>query len=70
MNRDAALKIDALLLGIRYSLSSAQHYMRPYLSEEDYKKYKYAIARSTGELIDISNDLYTKFPDIFPDELK
>jgi hypothetical protein len=70
MNRDAALKLDALLLGIRYSLDCAQRYMKPHLSEEDYKKYKYAIARSAGELIDIANDLYKKFPDIFPDELK
>jgi hypothetical protein len=45
------------------------HKLRGDLSDEEFKKYVQFIGRSTGETIQISDDLYRQFPDIVPDEL-
>jgi hypothetical protein len=75
MKRDFALRIDSLLGGVRSSLDAVVEYMRHHvstgdLSDEDFKKYVQYIGKSMYGTIEFSNDLYRRFPDIAPDELK
>ena len=75
MKRDFALRIDSLLVGVRSSLNVLVEYMRDHIpngdvSDEEFKKYVHFIGKSMYGTIEFSNDLYRRFPDITPDELK
>jgi len=70
MTRDVALRIDALVIGVRSSLSSVADYMQRNVSEEEYKTLVAFVGKSMGETVWLSNRLYEMFPDIVPDELK
>jgi hypothetical protein len=75
VKRDFAVRIDSLLGSVRASLDSIASYMKNHvsrgdLSDEEFRKYAQFIAKSMGETIKMSRDLYSKFPDIEPDELK
>ena len=70
MTRDIALRIDAMLIGVRASLDSVAIYLENNLSREDYLKFTEFIGRSMGETVKISNRLYDIFPDIVPAELQ
>jgi hypothetical protein len=70
MKRDVALRLDALLMGVRGSLDMIAHYMKTNLSDEEYRENRPHIARAMTELIEISNKLHQLFPDSVPDELR
>jgi hypothetical protein len=70
MTRDVALRLDALLMGVRGNLDMVAHYMKNNLSDEEYRSYITHIGAAMAETIDISNDLHRIYPDIVPDELK
>ncbi|MGA2492040.1 MAG: hypothetical protein ABSF67_03715 [Roseiarcus sp.] len=70
MDRDAALRIDGMLIGVRGNLDGIAHYMKNNLSSQEYDALIVRIGGSMGELIDISTSLHKQFPDIIPNELK
>jgi hypothetical protein len=70
MTRDIALRLDAMLMHARGGIDMVAYYMKNNLSEDEFRKYIGFIGSSMAELIEISNDLHSKYPDIIPDELK
>jgi hypothetical protein len=70
MDRDAALRIDGMLMAARGELNGVAHYMKNNLSDEEYSNFIYSIGQSMAALIDISTSLHQKFPDILPKELR
>jgi hypothetical protein len=70
MDRDVAIRIDGMLIGVRGNLDGIAHYMRNNLTQNEYNSLINHIGESMGELIEISRSLHEQFPDIVPDELK
>jgi hypothetical protein len=70
MKRDVALRIDAMLMGVRGNLNMIVHYMKNNLSDEEFRENRLSVARSMGETICISTRLHQLFPDIIPEELQ
>jgi hypothetical protein len=70
MDRDVAIRLDGMLMGVRGNLDGIAHYMKNNLSTQEYAALIGHIGESMGELIDISTSLHKTFPDIIPKELK
>jgi hypothetical protein len=70
MDRDIALRIDGMLIGIRATLDGVAHYVKNNCTEKEFKAIVRLIGSSMGGTIDISNSLYKEHPDIVPRELK
>jgi hypothetical protein len=70
MNRDVALRLDAMLMACRGQLDMVAHYMKNNLSGEEFDRYVQNIGASMAETIEISSALHAEFPDIVPKELK
>jgi hypothetical protein len=70
MDRDVAIRIDGMLIGVRGNLDGIAHYMKNNLTSKEYDSLITHIGESLGELIDISSSLHNQFPDIVPDELR
>ena len=70
MDRDVAIRIDGMLIGVRGNLDGIAHYMKNNLTPKEYDSLITHIGESLGELIDISSSLHNQFPDIVPDELR
>ena len=69
MERDVALRIDGMLMGVLGSLDGIAHYVKNNLSEQDYSEMIRPIGRAMAELIEISDSLHSHFPDIVPKEI-
>ena len=69
MDRDAAIRIDGMLIGARANLDGIAHYMKNNLSSEEFSDFVLSIGKSMSALIDISSSLQSRFPDITPKEL-
>jgi len=69
MERDVAIRIDGMLMGVRGNLDGIAHYMKNNLSAQEFSVFVQSIGRSMGELIEISTSLHSSFPDIVPREL-
>jgi hypothetical protein len=69
MDRDVAIRLDGMLIGVRGNLDGIAHYMKNNLSSEEFSDLVRSIAESMGALIVISSFLHAKFPDIVPKEL-
>jgi hypothetical protein len=70
MERDIAIRLDGMLLGVRGNLDGIAHYMKNNLSDEEYAKLIKSIGQSMSSLVDLSTSLYSRFPDILPAELR
>jgi hypothetical protein len=70
MDRDVALRIDAILVGVRASLDAVAHYVKNNASEDEFKIIAHHIGASMGQTILVSNMLYERHADIIPEELK
>ena len=70
MDRDVAVRLDGMLMGVRGNLDGIAHYMKNNLSKEDFKNFVGSIGGAMGETIEISNALYKLFPEIVPRELR
>lgn len=70
MDKDVAIRLDGMLMGVRGHLDGIAHYMKNNLSAPEYTALIGHIGASMGELIDISTSLHQQFPDIFPKELR
>jgi hypothetical protein len=70
MERDIALRIDAMLMGVIASLNAVASYMKNNLSDDEARPLIRYIGSSMGQAILISNVLHDAYPDIVPKELK
>jgi hypothetical protein len=70
MDRDAALKLDTLVLNMIGNLDHLAWIMKKDLTDEEFQRYKYNIGRAMGELAEISSDFHERHPDIVPEELR
>jgi hypothetical protein len=69
MDRDAAVRIDGMLMRALAGLDGIAHHMKNNLSSEEFSELALSIGRSMSALTDISSSLHSKFPDIIPKEL-
>ncbi len=69
MQKNVAIRLDGMLLGVRGNLDGISHYMKNNLDEREYSALIHHIGGSMAALIDISSVLYSEFPDILPKEL-
>jgi hypothetical protein len=69
MDRDVAIRIDGMLIGVRSELDGIAHYMKNNLSQNEFAHLALSIGKSMSALIDISTHLHSSFPDIVPKEL-
>jgi hypothetical protein len=67
VNRDAALRVDAMLMGVRASFDAIAHYVKNNSNEDEFVVMRRLIGSSMAETILISNFLHEKYPDIVPD---
>jgi hypothetical protein len=70
MDRDAALRVDAMLMGVRASLDAIAHYVKNNSTEEERKVILRYIGSSMAQTILISNSLHDQHRNIIPKELK
>ena len=70
MQRDVAIRLDGMLIGVLAHLDSIAHYMKDNLSEDEYKTSIEAIGKAMGEAVGVSSSLHALFPDIVPKELR
>ena len=70
MNRDVAIRLDGMLMGVRGNLDGIAHYMKNNVSSDEYSNLIIRIGESMAALGDLSNSLYSDFPDIVPKELR
>jgi len=70
MDREIALRIDGMLMGVQGNLDGIAHYMKNNLSDEEYSNLVTLIGSSMAALFDVSQSLYAMFPDIVPAELR
>ena len=70
MEKDTAIRLDGMLMGVRGNLDGIAHYMKTSLSEDEYSDLVRAIGQSMSALVDLSMSLYSSFPDIIPTELR
>jgi hypothetical protein len=70
VDRDAALRVDAMLMGIRAALDAVAHYVKNNAPEDEAKTITRLIGASMGQIILISNSLHDQHPDTIPKELK
>jgi hypothetical protein len=70
MDRDVALRVDAMLMGVRASLDAIAHYVKNNASEDEAKTIARLLGSSMAQTILISNALHDQYPDTIPKELK
>ena len=70
MEKEIAIRIDGMLLGVRGNLDGIAHYMKNNLPEDEYSKLVMSIGESMSAVVDLSMSLYSQFPDIVPVELQ
>jgi hypothetical protein len=69
MDRDVAIRLDGMLIGVRGNLDGIAHYMKNNLSPDEFANLVVSIGSSMGELIELSSFLHSKFPNITPKEI-
>jgi hypothetical protein len=69
MDRDAAIRIDGMLIGAHANLNGIAHYVKNNASSEEFSAIALSLGKSVSALIDISSSLHSKFSDITPKEL-
>jgi hypothetical protein len=69
MDKNAAIRVDGMLIGVRSALDGIAHYMKNNFSPQEYNAMALHVGGAMAELIDISTSLHKQFPDIVPREL-
>ena len=69
MERDVAIRIDGMLVGISAYMDGIAHYMKHNLSDNEYKAHIGLVGATMGETIELSDRLHAMFPDIIPKEI-
>lgn len=70
MNRDVAIRIDAMLRIARTNLVEVSNYILENVTDEDERRYLIlCVGKGLGETLDIHNRIYSVFPDLKPPEL-
>lgn len=70
ISRDKALYLDGMIRGCGFQLSSIISVIKVYVHPDQKKTMIHHITTAMGELIEINNMLYEKYPDAKPEELK
>jgi hypothetical protein len=70
MEKDIAIRIDGMVIGVLGNLDGIAHYMKNNLSDEEYSNVIKSIGQSMAALADVSTYLHSIFPDIVPKELR
>jgi len=70
IDRDVAIRLDGMLMGVCGNLNGIAHYMKNNLSEDEFAAHVRSIGASMAAVIDISSALHAKFPDLLPKELQ
>ncbi|NLR74241.1 hypothetical protein [Leeia aquatica] len=70
MQRDIALRLDAMLMQARGSIDQVAHYMKRHLTDAEFDDFRQSLGASMVALIEISNALHQQFPDTVPEELR
>jgi len=70
MERDVAIRLDGMLMGVQGNLDGIAHYIKNNLSSQEFADFVLSIGQSMSALIDISTSLHSSFPDIIPKELQ
>jgi hypothetical protein len=70
VDRDIAVRIDGMLMGIRGTLDSVAYYVKNNCTEKEFKQIVRLIGSSMGGTIEMSESLYKEHPDIVPRELR
>jgi hypothetical protein len=69
MDRDFAIRLEGMLLGARGHLDCITFFMRNNLPSDEAKLNVTKVAEAMAVLIEISNEIYAKYPDTIPKEL-
>jgi hypothetical protein len=69
MDRDIAIRLDGMVIGVHGNLDGIAHYMKNNVSSEEFSTPVRLIGKSMGALIEISSILHSKYPDIIPREM-
>ena len=68
MDRDFAIRLEGMLLGARGHLDCITFFMKNNMSNDEFKINATRIAEAMAALIEISNEIYLKYPDTTPKE--
>jgi hypothetical protein len=69
VDRDAAIRLDGMLMNVRASLDGITHFMKSNLSDDEYSSLVTCIGHAMSATIDVSSHLHAKFPNIVPKDL-
>jgi hypothetical protein len=70
MDKNAAIRVDGMLIGVRGALDGVAHYMKNNFNPQEYDALVIHVGGAMAELIDISTSLHKQFPEIVPRELR
>lgn len=70
MKKETAIRVDGMLFGIRANLDFVAFFLKSNISADEYREEVRFIGQAMASLVDMSNSLYMKFPDIVPKEFK
>jgi hypothetical protein len=69
MDRDVAIRLDGMLIGVRGNLDGIAHYIKNNVPPDEFTTLVRLIGKSMGATIEISSSLHSRFPDIIPKEM-
>lgn len=69
MTETQAEKVNIALLQILGTLDQTAAFVKDHDSEEDWLRYRKAVAHAMSGVIDLSNTLYFRFPSLKPEQI-
>lgn len=70
MDKDIAIRLDGMVIGVNGNLNGIAHYMKNNLSPQEYSERAIFVAKAMGALYELSMSLHAIFPDIVPKEMR
>ena len=70
MNRDAALRLDGIVSGVRCQLDWLAHASKENLDDQEFEEIAAHIGIAMGAIYEISKYIYHEFPDAVPAALR
>jgi hypothetical protein len=70
MEKEVAKKISDEMRGVLAALNESIRFVQENCTQREFEGYRSDIAKIMASVGDVMNHLYSKFPDIMPDELK
>ena len=69
MDKDVALRIDGMLIGVRGCLDGLAYYMKDNVPSDEYATLILLVGSAMADTVELSSRLHATFPDITPKEL-